>query len=54
MTVNMFQLKNFDIGIYSPWWSDGVKHSDVRMKVTDKMLFEINDNLIVDDDTKFE
>lgn len=46
--------ENFDIGIYSPWWSDGVKHSDVRMKVTDKMLFEINDNLIVDDDTKFE
>lgn len=46
--------KNFDIGLYSPWFSDGVKHSDVRMKVTDKMLFEINDNLIVDEDTKFE
>ena len=46
--------ENFDIGIYSPWWSDGVKHSDVRMKGTDKMLFEINDNSIVDEDTKFE
>ena len=46
--------ENFDIGIYSPWLIDGVKHSDVRMKVTDKMLFEINDNSIVDEDTKFE
>ncbi len=46
--------ENFDIGLSSPWWSDGVKRSDIRMKVTDKMLFEINDNSIVDEDTKFE
>ena len=46
--------ENFDIGIFSPWCLDGVKYSDVKMKVTDKMLFEINDNSIVDEDTKFE
>lgn len=46
--------ENFDIGLYSPWFSDGVKRSDIKMKVTDKMLFEINDNSIVDEDTKFE
>ena len=46
--------ENFDIGLSSPWWGDGVKRSDIRMKVTDKMLFEINDNSIVDEDTRFE
>ena len=46
--------ENLDIGLSSPWWGDGVKRSDVRMKVTDKMLFEVNDNSIVDEDTKFE
>lgn len=46
--------ENFDIGLYSPWFGDGVNRSDIKMKVTDKMLFEINDNSIVDEDTKFE
>lgn len=46
--------KNFDIGLSSPWWGDDVQYSDIRMKVTDKMLFEINDNSIVDEDTRFE
>lgn len=46
--------ENFDIGLYSPWLGDGVNRSDIKMKVTDKMLFEINDNSIVDEDTKFE
>ena len=46
--------ENFDIGLSSPWWGDSVKCSDIRMKVTDKMLFEINDNSIVDEDTRFE
>ena len=46
--------ENFNIGIFSPWCLDGIKCSDVKMKVTDKMLFEINDNSIVDEDTKFE
>lgn len=46
--------ENFDIGLSSPWWGDGVKRSDIRMKVTDKMLFEINDNSIVDENTRFE
>ena len=46
--------ENFEIGLYSPWWGDGFKHSDIRMKVTDKMLFEVNDNSIIDDDTRFE
>ena len=46
--------ENFDIGLSSPWWGDGVERSNVKMKVTDKMLFEINDNSIVDEDTRFE
>ena len=46
--------ENFDIGLYSPWFSDGARCSDIKIKVTDKMLFEINDNSIVDEDTKFE
>lgn len=46
--------ENFDIGLSSPWWSDGGKCSDIKIKVNDKMLFEINDNSIVDEDTIFE
>lgn len=46
--------ENFDIGVSSPWWVSDIKRSDIRMKVTDKMLIEINDNSIVDEDTRFE
>jgi hypothetical protein len=46
--------KNFDIGISSPWWGDGVQRSDVKLKVTDKMLFVVDDNSIIDEDTRFE
>lgn len=46
--------KNFDIGISSPWWIDDVKHSDIKMKVNDKMLFEVSDNSIIDEDTRFK
>jgi hypothetical protein len=46
--------ENFDIGLKSPWFSENAKYSDVKIKVSDKMLFEISDNSIVDEDTKFE
>ena len=46
--------ENFDIGLASPWWGSGVKRSDIKMKVTDNMLFKINDNSIVDENTRFE
>ena len=46
---------NFDIGASSPWWlSDGKYSEIVKIKVNNKMLFEISDNSIVDEDTKFE
>jgi hypothetical protein len=46
--------ENYDIGLNSPWFSEKAKYSDVKIKVNDKMLFEISDNSIVDEDTKFE
>ena len=46
--------ENFDIGMGSPWWlSDGTK-AYVKIKVNDKMLFTVEDNSIIDENTKFE
>ena len=45
---------NFDLGLSSPWWNQTNDRAYVRIKVNDKMTFEINDNSIVDDDTKFQ
>lgn len=45
---------SLDIGLSSPWWSNGVKTTSVKIKVTEKMTIEISDNSIVDDDTIFE
>lgn len=40
------------LSISSPWWlQDGV-YSDVKIKVNDKMTIEINDNSIVDVNTR--
>lgn len=44
---------NFDIGLGSPWWSQGGKYSAVKIRVTDKMTFKVEDNSIVDEDTRF-
>lgn len=44
---------NFDIGLGSPWWLQDGQRADVKIKVTDKMTIEINDNSIVDENTKF-
>lgn len=45
---------NFDIGLGSPWlWQDACR-ADIKIKVNDKMTIEINDNSIVDENTKFE
>ena len=44
---------NFDIGLSSPWWrADGDK-ADVKIKVNEKMTIEVNDNSIVDENTRF-
>lgn len=45
---------NFDLGLSSPWWNQTNERADVRIKVNNKMTFEVNDNSIVDENTKFE
>lgn len=45
---------NFELGSASPWWLQEKSYSDVKIKVTEKMTIEINDNSIVDENTKFE
>lgn len=42
-----------DIGCSSPWWLQRGVHSDVKIRVNDKMTIEVNDNSIVDEDTRF-
>lgn len=46
--------ENMDLGLSSPWWqhnNDSV--NIVKIKVNDKMTITINDNSIVDENTKF-
>ena len=44
---------NVNIGSGSPWWLQKGVYSDVKIKVNDKMTIEINDNSIVDENTRF-
>lgn len=44
---------NYNIGLYSPWNLQSGACSFVKIKVNDKMTFIIEDNSIVDDDTRF-
>lgn len=44
---------NFDTGIQSPWITENRVSEEVKFKVTDKMVIEVEDNSIVDDDTVF-
>lgn len=44
---------NIDIRSGSPWWLQEGVHSDVKIKVNDKMTIEVNDNSIVDENTRF-
>ena len=44
---------NIDIGHSSPWWLQSGVHSDVKIKVNDEMTIEVNDNSIVDENTRF-
>lgn len=44
----------FDIGLGSPWWLTGGTKASVKIRVNPKMTFEINDNSIVDESTRFE
>jgi hypothetical protein len=45
--------EHFDLGLNSPWWTDGKYSETVKIKVSDKMTIEIADNSIVDEDTRF-
>ncbi len=44
---------NIDIRSSSPWWLQSGVHSDVKIKVNDEMTIEVNDNSIVDENTRF-
>ena len=46
--------EHFDIGLYSPWFDNGAKHTDVKIKVNDKMLVAVDNNSMVDENTRFE
>lgn len=46
--------ENFDLGLKSPWWKSETKCSEIKIKVNDKMLFEVKDNSIIDENTRFE
>ena len=46
--------KNFDIRLSSFQQSNGARRAIVRIKITNKMLFKIDDNLIIGKNTKFE
>ena len=37
-----------------PWWFQEKSYIDIKIKVTEKMTIKINDNSIVDENTKFE
>lgn len=47
------ETEKMDLGLSSPWWLQGVEYGKVRIKVTPEMTVEINDNSIVDENTKF-
>lgn len=44
---------DFDLGLHSPWWRAGGDKSDVKIKVNQNMVIEVNDNSIVDENTRF-
>lgn len=45
--------QQINIGFYSPWFSDNAKYTDVKIEVNEKMTIEVNDNSIVDENTRF-
>ncbi len=47
-------LQEIDIGIGSPWWSQGGKKTNVKIKANPEMTFEVTDNSIIDDNVRFE
>lgn len=47
--------ENMDLGLSSPWWQhNNDSENIVKIKVNDKMTITINDNSIVDENTKFK
>lgn len=46
-------INEIDIGLGSPFWTQGGTKSRLRIKINPKMTVKITDNGIVDDDTRF-
>ena len=46
-------VEEIDLGLGSPWWTQGGTKSKIRIKVNPKMTFEVTDNSIIDDDVRF-
>ena len=46
-------VDEIDLGLGSPWWSQGGARSKVRIKVNPKMTFEVTDNSVVDEIVRF-
>lgn len=44
---------DFNIGAGSPWWMQGDNIADVKIKVNERMVVEITDNSMVDENTRF-
>lgn len=45
--------EEIDIGLGSPWWTEGGTKTKVKIKVNPKMTFEVNDNGIIDENVRF-
>lgn len=47
--------ENMDLGLSNPWWhGNNASENIVKIKVSNKMTITINDNSIVDENTRFE
>ena len=46
-------VEEIDLGLGSPWWTQGGTKSKIRIKVNPKMTFEVTDNSIIDDEVRF-
>lgn len=44
---------NCYIGLNSPWWNENGDMADIKIKVNDKMTIKVEDNSIIDDNTRF-
>lgn len=45
--------EDYNLGLLSPWYMEGVSIADVRLLITDTMTVQVDDNAMVDSNTKF-